>query len=156
MSKTPNGDKSILEAGAINRRNILLAARRSRQHPQSRHRTMHSSAQAQQQPAGAQQQKPNVVFILADNIGYGDLGVYGSVELRGAPTPGPATTFDILMLLANKGGRIRTEAEFRALSTAAGLKLERVIPRGTPNVLLEGTLAHLSRQSRCRRSQSAA
>ena len=38
--------------------------------------------------AGAQQtQKPNVVFILADNVGYGDLGAYGGGELRGAPTP---------------------------------------------------------------------
>jgi len=33
------------------------------------------------------QQKPNVVFILADNVGYGDLGPYGGGELRGAPTP---------------------------------------------------------------------
>ena len=32
-------------------------------------------------------QKPNVVFILADNVGYGDLGSYGGGELRGAPTP---------------------------------------------------------------------
>jgi arylsulfatase len=39
-------------------------------------------------PAIAQQpQKPNVVFILADNVGYGDLGSYGGGELRGAPTP---------------------------------------------------------------------
>jgi arylsulfatase A-like enzyme len=37
-------------------------------------------------PAAAQQ-KPNVVFILADNVGYGDLGSYGGGELRGAPTP---------------------------------------------------------------------
>jgi hypothetical protein len=58
-----------------------------------------------------------------------------------AGEPGPATTFDILMLLANKGGRIRTRAEFRALFTAAGLKLDRVISTGSPNVLLEGTLA---------------
>ncbi len=30
-------------------------------------------------PAIAQQpQKPNVVFILADNVGYGDLGPYGA------------------------------------------------------------------------------
>ena len=29
-------------------------------------------------PAAAQQpQKPKVVFILADNVGYGDLGPYG-------------------------------------------------------------------------------
>jgi hypothetical protein len=33
------------------------------------------------------QTKPNVVFILADNVGYGDLGPYGGGELRGAPTP---------------------------------------------------------------------
>jgi arylsulfatase len=39
---------------------------------------------AQTTPA---QKKPNVVFILADNVGYGDMGPYGGGELRGAPTP---------------------------------------------------------------------
>ena len=38
-------------------------------------------------PAMAQQSKPNVVFILADNVGYGDMGPYGGGELRGYPTP---------------------------------------------------------------------
>jgi arylsulfatase A-like enzyme len=38
-------------------------------------------------PAVAQQQRPNILFILADNIGYGDIGAYGGGELRGAPTP---------------------------------------------------------------------
>jgi arylsulfatase A-like enzyme len=39
-------------------------------------------------PAAAQPtRKPNVVFILADNVGHGDLGCYGGGELRGAPTP---------------------------------------------------------------------
>ncbi len=37
--------------------------------------------------ARAAEQKPNVVFILADNVGYGDLGPYGGGELRGYPTP---------------------------------------------------------------------
>jgi len=37
--------------------------------------------------AQADDKKPNVVFILADNVGYGDLGPYGGGELRGAPTP---------------------------------------------------------------------
>ncbi|MFO1208768.1 MAG: arylsulfatase [Amaricoccus sp.] len=38
-------------------------------------------------PVAAQESKPNVVLILADNVGYGDLGPYGGGELRGAPTP---------------------------------------------------------------------
>ena len=37
--------------------------------------------------ASSQQQQPNILFILADNTGYGDFGVYGGGELRGAPTP---------------------------------------------------------------------
>ena len=35
----------------------------------------------------ATEQKPNIVFILTDNLGYGELGVYGGGILRGAPTP---------------------------------------------------------------------
>ena len=42
---------------------------------------------AAQASAQEPQQKPNVVFILADNVGYGDLGAYGGGEVRGAPTP---------------------------------------------------------------------
>lgn len=33
------------------------------------------------------QTKPNIVFILMDNLGYGELGCYGGGVLRGAPTP---------------------------------------------------------------------
>ena len=40
-----------------------------------------------QLPQRPQEKKPNVVFILADNVGYGDLGPYGGGELRGFPTP---------------------------------------------------------------------
>jgi arylsulfatase A-like enzyme len=31
--------------------------------------------------------RPNMVFILADNLGWGELGCYGGGVLRGAPTP---------------------------------------------------------------------
>jgi arylsulfatase len=37
------------------------------------------------QPAGAS--KPNILFILMDNTGWGDFGAYGGGLLRGAPTP---------------------------------------------------------------------
>ncbi len=31
--------------------------------------------------------QPNILFIFADNLGWGELGCYGGGELRGAPTP---------------------------------------------------------------------
>jgi arylsulfatase len=31
--------------------------------------------------------KPNIVLMVTDNLGYGELGVYGGGVLRGAPTP---------------------------------------------------------------------
>jgi arylsulfatase len=42
-------------------------------------------------PARAQEPtdagKPNILFILMDNLGYGEVGVYGGGITRGAPTP---------------------------------------------------------------------
>ncbi len=37
--------------------------------------------------AQAEDKKPNIVFMLTDNLGYGELGCYGGGILRGAPTP---------------------------------------------------------------------
>jgi arylsulfatase len=37
-------------------------------------------------PAHAQD-RPNVVIMLGDNVGYGDIGAYGAGEVRGLPTP---------------------------------------------------------------------
>ena len=31
--------------------------------------------------------RPNIVFMLVDNVGWGDIGIYGGGILRGAPTP---------------------------------------------------------------------
>ncbi len=38
-------------------------------------------------PAAAQSEKPNVVVMMVDNLGWGELGVYGGGTLRGAATP---------------------------------------------------------------------
>jgi arylsulfatase len=46
---------------------------------------------AQSTPQSAQSTavsaKPNIVFILADNLGYGDIGPFGGGDVSGAPTP---------------------------------------------------------------------
>jgi hypothetical protein len=55
--------------------------------------------------------------------------------------PSPAKPFDILMLLNQPGGRIRTEREFRALLTGAGLRLSKVVPTTSPNSIIEGVRA---------------
>src|SRR4051794_37235986 len=47
-------------------------------------------------PAEAQEKKPNIILILGDDHGYGDIGVYGGGEGRGMPTPN-------LDRLANEG-----------------------------------------------------
>jgi len=39
----------------------------------------------QQQPVA--DARPNIVYILTDNLGYGELGCYGGGAIRGAPTP---------------------------------------------------------------------
>ena len=38
-------------------------------------------------PGIANAAAPNVVLMLADNVGWGDIGAYGGGELRGMPTP---------------------------------------------------------------------
>lgn len=49
----------------------------------------HSAAAQQTTVTTAPQpaDKPNIVFVLTDNLGYGEIGCYGGGLTRGAPTP---------------------------------------------------------------------
>ncbi len=85
-----------------------------------------------------QDERPNIVFMMADNLGYGDVGVYGGGQLRGAPTPR-------IDQLAREGLRLtqflvepgctpsRAAMMTGRYSVRSGLSL--VIVPGTPNTL---------------------
>jgi arylsulfatase len=51
--------------------------------------------------AAASQGKPNIVLVLMDNFGYGEVGVYGGGVLRGAATPRIDSLADEGVLLTN-------------------------------------------------------
>jgi arylsulfatase A-like enzyme len=84
------------------------------------------------------QDKPNVVVMLADNVGYGDIGAYGAGEVRGMPT-------SRIDQLASEGLRLtqflvepgctssRAALMTGRYSSRAGLST--IIIGGTPNTL---------------------
>jgi arylsulfatase A-like enzyme len=89
------------------------------------------------------QDRPNVVIMLGDNVGYGDIGAYGAGEIRGMPTPR-------IDSIASQGLRLtqylvepactpsRTALMTGRYSQRAGLST--VIIGGTPNTLQPGEL----------------
>ncbi len=99
-------------------------------------------------PAFAQSKQPNVVLMLADNLGYGDVGAYGGGAIRGMPTPN-------LDQLAAQGLRFtQFLVEPGCTPSRAGLMtgrysirsgLSKIILRGTSNTLKadEVTLAEV-------------
>lgn len=94
------------------------------------------------------QDRPNVILMLADNLGYGDVGAYGAGEIRGMPTPN-------LDRLASEGMRFtQFLVEPGCTPSRAGLMtgrysirsgLSKIILRGTTNTLKaeEVTLAEV-------------
>jgi len=92
--------------------------------------------------------KPNVVLMLADNVGWGDIGAYGGGEIRGMPTPR-------IDSIAEEGLQLtHFLVEPGCTPSRAGLMLGRysgraglgtIIIGGTPNTLLadELTMAEL-------------
>lgn len=94
------------------------------------------------------QKSPNIVLILADNLGWGELGCYGGGVLRGAPTPR-------IDALATEGLRfLNFNAESDCVPTRSALMTGRQairtgafqsVPAGLPQGLTrwEVTLAEL-------------
>src|SRR5258705_10240157 len=74
---------SQMNVGTLSRRSVLLGST-------ALAAVSAVGASAPMQVAQAQapttQAKPNILFILVDNLGYGELGVYGGGATRGAPT----------------------------------------------------------------------
>src|SRR5262245_46074052 len=77
--------------------------------------------------------RPNIVFVLMDNLGYGELGVYGGGILRGASTPR-------IDKLASEGMRLLNfNVESQCTATRSALMTGRFpIRSGTYKVPLGG------------------
>jgi hypothetical protein len=98
--------------------------------------------------AFAQQEKPNVVLMLADNVGWGDIGAFAGGELRGMPTPAIDRLAAEGMQLSQFMVEPACTPSRAALMTgrySTRVGLNTVIIGGTPNTLLasEVTLAEL-------------
>ena len=92
-------------------------------------------------PLYAATDKPNIVLMMADNLGYGDLGVYGGGQNRGMPTPN-------IDRLANEGLRfdqflVEHNCGPSRAATLTGRYSIRSMPSGTSILSSEFTLAEM-------------
>ena len=83
--------------------------------------------------ADRQGKKPNIIYILADDIGWGELGTYGGGKVRGTPTPN-------LDALAEKGHKYLSHySEPSCTPTRVALLTGRIPVRtGLDEVLFPG------------------
>lgn len=90
-----------------------------------------AQAQDRQRPGAS---KPNIVFILMDNLGYGEVGVYGGGVLRGAATP----RIDRLAAEGTRLTNFNVEAQCTP-SRSAFMTGRFAVRSGTHSVPLPGT-----------------
>src|SRR5207247_5004172 len=83
--------------------------------------------------------KPNFVFILMDNLGYGEVGAYGGGITRGAPTPR-------IDQLASEGLRLTNfNVEAQCTPSRSAIMTGRFsIRSGTHSVPIDGGLEGLT------------
>jgi arylsulfatase len=98
--------------------------------------TLLSASAAAAQPAS---DRPNIVFILMDNLGYGEVGCYGGGILRGAATP----RIDKLAAEGTRLTNFNVEAQCTP-SRSAILTGRFAIRSGTHSVPLPGSLDGLT------------
>ncbi len=100
-----------------------------------------ASAQAKSGSAGSAQ-KPNIIVIMTDDVGVGDLGCYGGGILRGAPTPNLDRMAAEGMRFANYYGQASCTAGRASFITGRvpiRTSLSSVLAPGDPNGLKKET-----------------
>ena len=82
--------------------------------------------------------KPNIVLVLMDNFGYGEIGVYGGGVLRGAPTPRIDSIADEGFQLTNYNVEAECTPSRAALMTGRYGIRTRQRPEGPPRGIWYG------------------
>ena len=101
----------------------------------------------------ADTERPNIVLMLADNIGFGDLGCYGSGgDLRGMPTPNLDDLADKSLMLTQffvEPGCTPSRAGLMTGRYNVRSGLNSIIVAGTPSTLQAGelTLAEICKEN---------
>ena len=86
MSNQDHGNRSGIRQNALNRRNMLLGSTTLAAASAIAGRSAVQVAQAQQQPAAASTRKPNILFIMGDDIGWFNISAY-NMGIMGYRTP---------------------------------------------------------------------
>jgi arylsulfatase A-like enzyme len=85
--------------------------------------------------SAAAQPKPNILFILVDNLGYGELGEYGGGATRGAPTPRIDTLAREGLRLTNMNAEAQCTPSRSSIMTGRYAIRSDGIPRTTDEAL---------------------
>jgi hypothetical protein len=72
--------------------------------------------------------KPNILFVLMDNLGYGEVGSYGGGVLRGAPLGGVSPFF----------GHLKTLAEYPPVQGGASFDMSNIVQEFLKRPILPG------------------
>lgn len=95
-------------------------------------------------PAFSQPDKPNIVLVLMDDFGYGEIGSFGGGPLRGAPTPNIDSLADDGFKLTNFNVEAECTPSRASLMTGRYGIRTRLRPSGSPRGIWYGLTPHES------------